>query len=150
VVEQHVPYQNELDQEDQCTHIVAYLPPAAASPSLPAAITEAQTPAPTASATAGPDLVPAGTIRILLKGPQKAKLQRLAVLSEFRKQQVATALMNYAENLLHDIGVRETYLDGQSYIKDFYLRLGYQTDGLEFEEEKIMHFLFTKQLAASN
>jgi predicted GNAT family N-acyltransferase len=130
VIEQNVPYQNELDQEADCTHIVYYV----------------QTPE---------GEVPAGTIRTLRKDKHTVKFQRLAVLPQFRHQGTADALMDFAEKMVsspdHFPGqsqdpITKIVLDGQAYIKDFYSNRGYEIQGDKFLEENIWHYLFIKQI----
>lgn len=108
VEEQHCPPDLEYENEDVSTHYIAYS-----------------------------DGQPVGTARwrITDKG---YKLERFAVLYEFRTKQVGTALLKAVIDGLPD-REHEVYLHAQVYVKDFYKKLGFESVGDHFWEAGIEH-----------
>jgi len=84
------------------------------------------------------DGLPAGTARWRKTG-NGIKMERFAVLQEFRGTGVGTALMLH---LLRDIGAPEgrvIYLHAQNQVIPFYEKHNFQVSGGEFEEANILH-----------
>ena len=82
--------------------------------------------------------LPAGTAR-WRKTENGIKMERFAVLSQFRGQGVGSALV---KNVLDDIGdARDTlvYMHAQNQVIPFYEKLGFEVVGDEFEEADILH-----------
>jgi predicted GNAT family N-acyltransferase len=149
VDEQRVPFDHELDQEERCWHMVYYW--SASDPNWRFQPTHARDADFAArddvigeSAGAELSLQPAGTIRIFPLNTLRVKLQRLAVLPEFRGRGIAHQLFDFAEALVRRRGFNQIEFDGQSYLKEFYLAKGYAVLGDEFLEENIAHLLFFK------
>ncbi len=82
------------------------------------------------------DGVPIGTLRIVMKAPDLAKITRVAVRRDHRGQRVGVALMQAAEAA---VTAPVLALDAQSYALRFYERLGYAAEGEEFMEAGIAH-----------
>jgi ElaA protein len=82
------------------------------------------------------DGVPIGTLRIVMKAPDLAKITRVAVRRDRRGQRVGVALMQAAEAA---VTAPVLALDAQSYALRFYERLGYAAEGEEFMEAGIAH-----------
>jgi len=81
--------------------------------------------------------IPVGTAR-WRKTEKGIKLERFAVLPEYRNQGVASALLNA---VLSDAGKGEKiYLHAQEGALDFYRRHGFVAEGDMFEEAGIRHF----------
>ncbi len=80
----------------------------------------------------------AGTAR-WRKTDKGIKLERFAVLPDFRNTGVGKELMNA---LLNDIDTKaqKIYLHAQSQVTDFYKKQGFEPEGEEFEEAGIKHF----------
>ncbi len=119
VVEQQVPVELEMDEFDSdAVHFLATV-----------------------------DGRPAGTLRVRLIDGLYGKVQRVAVLKEYRNQYlVGPALMASAESYVatHDVDV--VALDAQLTARSFYLRQGYDPDGEVFQEAGIDHIHMTKTL----
>ncbi|MGB3404615.1 MAG: GNAT family N-acetyltransferase [Microcoleaceae cyanobacterium] len=82
---------------------------------------------------------PVGTSRIRYLSPKTAKIERLAVLKEFRGQGIATKLMEFAQLTLQNTEVKEVIVHAQEYIKNLYLNLGFKVIGDRFYEANIPH-----------
>jgi predicted GNAT family N-acyltransferase len=79
--------------------------------------------------------------------PQTAKLQRVAVLKEFRGTGLGKELILAMENQAKDLGFTSTILDGQCYAEPFYQKLGYTTISKEpFYDAGILHVRMEKFL----
>jgi len=81
---------------------------------------------------------PVGTARLFTK-ENRSYIGRVAVLKEYRGRGygriIMKAIMEHAKN----IGIKRIYLHSQTYIKDFYKKLGYKEIGDEFTEAGITH-----------
>lgn len=81
-----------------------------------------------------------GTCRVRLMG-SAAKIERVAIIKEFRGKGVGQALMKYILNELGKNGDIELYkLSSQSYAVPFYEKLGFRTRGPEFVEAGMPHY----------
>lgn len=90
---------------------------------------------------------PAGTGRWIPYAERKAKIQRLAVLPEFRGQGVGRFLMKELERQARLAGLSSCILDAQCHAEAFYNRLGYSTvSDQPFEDAGIMHVRMSKTL----
>jgi len=67
------------------------------------------------------------------------KIERMAVLKEFRKFGFGNLLLRFVLNELKTAKVK-VYLHSQSYITSFYKHAGFDEEGEEFEEAGIKHF----------
>jgi predicted GNAT family N-acyltransferase len=105
VVEQHIPQELEVDEDDKiATHVAALL--------------EGRVIA---------------TLRIVAHG-QSAKIGRMAVAASLRKTGVGRTLMEFAETSAADRGFEKIVLGAQLTACDFYKRLGYVEEGPVFED----------------
>lgn len=88
---------------------------------------------------------PCGTAR-WRKTDKGVKLERFAVLKKFRRTGVGSLLV---KAVLEDIAASEAddpitiYMHAQSYAIPFYQKFGFTTQGKEFEECGIKHYLMT-------
>lgn len=89
--------------------------------------------------TAYDDTKPIGAARL-----HKNKIGRLATIKEYRKQGVATLLMKKIEEYAREQGMTELVLHAQKYIEDFYIELGYSSEGDIFYEADIPHVKMKK------
>lgn len=84
------------------------------------------------------DSKPVGTGR-LIKIDNKMYLGRLCVLKKYRgkgyAKNIALFLLNEAKNM----GYNEVFIHAQSYVKDFYEKIGFKAFGNEFLEAGIPH-----------
>ncbi len=74
------------------------------------------------------------------------KVGRVATLKEYRKQGIATALMQFIENYATLHQIEKLKLHAQLYVKDFYIHLGYQPVGAIFQEADIDHIKMIKSM----
>ena len=79
-----------------------------------------------------------GVMRILM-GDNHAKLGRIATHPNYRKQGIGTAMVNQAIAFCRLAGVNTISLNSQSYITDFYEKLGFKSEGAPFLEAGISH-----------
>lgn len=118
-IEQGVSADLEFDGKDeQCEHLIAYQNQEAV-----------------------------GTIRLRELNSHTLKIERLAVIQTARKQGVATVLMQAAIQLSRDRGYTQIVLNAQTYIKPFYLKLGFEPVGEEFLEAGIVHIKMIQKLS---
>ncbi|MNC48586.1 putative N-acetyltransferase YjcF [compost metagenome] len=76
-----------------------------------------------------------------------AKLQRVAVLKEYRGGGTGRLLMEALEDSARQAGMKRTILDGQCHAEGFYNKLGYQTVSTEpFLDAGILHVRMQKDL----
>jgi len=85
------------------------------------------------------DDLPVGAARLY-----KNKVGRVATLKKYRKQGVASAIMNKIEAYAIDNNNKELVLHAQLYVKDFYLKRGYVPEGEIFQEAEIDHIKMIK------
>jgi len=118
VDEQQVPKELEMDQyEDDSLHFIVYL-----------------TDRPIATAR----------IRSYLK-EDTAKVERVAVLKEFRGTGIGKQLMQYIEQEATKKGYSTLRLNAQQHAESFYEELGYQTISEPFDEAGIQHVTMEKR-----
>jgi predicted GNAT family N-acyltransferase len=87
-----------------------------------------------------------GTCRLLYRG-RAARLGRLAVEPNRRRQGVGRAILREAERLARADGADRISLHAQSHAKSLYARDGYAERGAPFAEEGIEHVTMEKVLA---
>lgn len=83
--------------------------------------------------------VPIGTARIRYLSEQLAKIERVAVLSTYRKKGIGRHIMQAAIAFLDQQGIPEIKVHAQSNAVSFYEKLGFRVQGEEFYEAKILH-----------
>jgi len=117
VVEQHIPHELEVDEDDNiATHVAALL-----------------------------DGRVIATLRIVVHG-RTAKIGRMAVAASSRKTGVGRTLMEFAEASAADRGVEKIVLGAQLTARDFYRRLGYVGEGPIFDDAGLPHVMMSKKL----
>ncbi|HEY9860901.1 MAG TPA: GNAT family N-acetyltransferase [Candidatus Obscuribacterales bacterium] len=88
-----------------------------------------------------------GTTRLRHLDERTVKIERLAVLPEFRNQGIGRQIMEATLELLtQSPQVKTVQLHAQLYIKDLYQKLGFVQVGDVFEEAGILHVKMQKQL----
>ncbi len=94
------------------------------------------------------DTQPIGTARVRYLDSEKkvAKIERVAVLKEYRKLGIGKLIMEFLHDQLEEKGVKEATLDSQEYAKGFYENMGYIQEGEPFEEAGIPHVKMTKKI----
>ena len=116
VQEQGVPFELENDQHDRQASTRHYLARAA-------------------------DGCPAGAARWRSTAGNGVKLERFAVLSEFRNQKIGAALLQAVlADVWAELPTAEIYLNAQLRAVPFYERHGFEKVGAQFEEAGIQHY----------
>jgi predicted GNAT family N-acyltransferase len=116
--EQGVPVELEFDGKDeQATHFLAYF-----------------------------DTQPVGTVRIRMLDDTTVKLERLAVLPQFRTFGIGRKIMETALEFLSRQKITTVRIHAQEAVKEFYQKLGFVAEGAIFEEAGIPHLKMSKQL----
>jgi predicted GNAT family N-acyltransferase len=87
-----------------------------------------------------------GTCRLLFRGPV-ARLGRLAVEADLRRNGLGAQILDEAARVARDAGADRIELHAQTYARELYDRGGYEDFGDEFVEEGIAHVSMRKQLA---
>lgn len=90
--------------------------------------------------------MPAGTARIRLLGSGAAKIERMAVLREFRKRGIGSQVVKYALHILKKERIKIVRLSSQEQVKDFYKQFGFSEVGGVFDEAGIRHIMMEKRL----
>lgn len=115
VLEQGVPLEDEFDQhEDYAEHVLVYY-----------------------------NNKPVGTGR-LREVNGVGKLERICVLSPYRKFGLGKIIVTTLEKIAHDKNLQRVKLHGQTQAEEFYTRLGYERSSDIFMEDGIPHVLMIK------
>lgn len=118
VEEQKVPADVEIDElEDKSHHVVLY-----------------------------EDDQPMGTARIYHRGDGIYKIQRVAVLKNYRGKGIGVQLMKECELQISKLRGTKITLGAQLQALSFYEKLGYTAEGAEFMDAGIPHREMTKML----
>lgn len=119
VKEQHVPEDNEIDKyEDTAIHIIGY----------------------------DEDNQPIVTARIRMLEGAIGKVERVAILKEYRGLGLGLKLLQFAEKIAHEHHLTHLTMHAQYYAIPFYEKLGYITTGQPFYEENIKHIVMNKNM----
>lgn len=89
-----------------------------------------------------------GTARYRIIERGIAKVERVAVLPQYRGKQVGNAIMAKLEEVAHSQGVSKLVMDAKLAASEFYKKLGYETVGEVFEEAGLPHIKMQKVIAA--
>lgn len=93
---------------------------------------------------------PVGTLRIRYLNPHHAKIERLAVLSSARGLGIGQQLMEKALDFLSLTSILKVTVNAQEYIKQLYLKLGFEIVGEPFDEAGIPHLKMEKIIKTIN
>jgi len=123
VGEQKVPMEEELDETDaSATHVIVVLN------------------------RAGQEGEVIATGRVFYRDEDTAaRIGRMAVDIEYRRQGIGGRLLQFLEEESASQGVTTYILNAQVYVKDFYAAHGYIERGEEFLEADIVHILMRKE-----
>lgn len=83
--------------------------------------------------------VPVGTVRLRNLSKDIAKVERLAVISAYRKMGVGNKIMLEVLNVAKKQNIKHLVLDAQVSAKIFYEKLGFIAEGDVFQEVGIPH-----------
>ena len=89
---------------------------------------------------------PAATVRLLPLNDQTFKLQRMAVLKEYRGKKLGTKIIAEAETFAKQQQFKTIELGAQLSAEKFYQKLGYVTYGEPFQDAGIEHVHMKKEL----
>ena len=87
-----------------------------------------------------------GTCRLLFRG-EVARLGRLVVAQELRRNGLAAEILAEASRASREAGAERIELHAQTYAHELYVRDGYEDVGEPFFEEGIEHVSMQKPLA---
>lgn len=73
-------------------------------------------------------VLPVGTCRLNLVDNTTAKIERVAVLQEYRNKGIGRTAIREAENWLIEKGVKKVIITSRDAVVEFYEKLGYQSD----------------------
>lgn len=90
--------------------------------------------------------IPLATVRLLPIDEDQVKVQRMAVLKEYRGQGLGKILLNAAADFAKEHDFKEMTLGAQWQAQNFYQQMGFKTAGEPFEEAGMKHITMTKQL----
>ncbi|MEB3360153.1 MAG: GNAT family N-acetyltransferase [Synechococcales bacterium] len=82
---------------------------------------------------------PIGTARIRFLGDRLAKIERVAVLADYRGCGIGRQIMEVAIAHLHNKGIPDIKINAQIQAQAFYERLGFRQRGDQFDEAGIPH-----------
>ncbi|HTE29137.1 MAG TPA: GNAT family N-acetyltransferase [Chryseolinea sp.] len=74
------------------------------------------------------------------------RLRQMAVPNSMQGKGVGRALMIFAENIARDLGYKRLCMHARKTALGFYEKLGYSTNGEEFVEVTIPHYIMEKSL----
>jgi len=87
-----------------------------------------------------------GTARLRSYAENSGKVQRVAILAEYRGTGAGALLMEAVEKMAKDKGFHMLQLDGQLQARYFYERLGYHATGEVFLDANIEHISMAKKM----
>ena len=88
----------------------------------------------------------AGTGRMVMLKGGEARVGRMAVRVDVRRQGVGGRVLRFLEDEAAKEGAVEVTLHAQRYVSAFYLAYGYTEEGEPFEEAGIEHIMMRKRL----
>ena len=83
--------------------------------------------------------IPVGTTRIRSLSDSLVKIERVAVLSQYRGLGIGRQLMDVAIAHIRHQGIFEIKINAQTHARKFYDKLGFEQQGDEFDEAGIPH-----------
>ena len=86
------------------------------------------------------------TARIREMDANTVKIERLAVLPEYRKQGIGKQLMESALSVISNLDKSKAVVHAQEYVASLYQQLGFEVVGERFSEAGIDHVKMVKQL----
>ncbi|MFC3748724.1 GNAT family N-acetyltransferase [Paenibacillus sp. GCM10012306] len=93
------------------------------------------------------DGIPVATGRLIYYKEATAKMQRIAVMKDYRSKGYGRVLLLALEELARELGLQYSILDGQCQAENFYRKLGYEVISTEpFYDAGILHVRMQKTL----
>jgi len=93
-------------------------------------------------------VAPVATARFRFRDETTVKIERVAVLADYRGEGVGRHVMGVVESRATEEGATKALLHSQERVRPFYERLGYEAVGDQFDEAGIPHRKMVKDLAA--
>ena len=122
IEEQNVPQEIEVDEyENKAIHFIVYL-----------------------------ENTPIATARLLRKNIDLAKIERVAVLKEYRGKNIGKYIMNEIIKLAKIKNFKQLILSSQTQAIPFYEKLGFKCQGKEFLDAGIPHKMMILSLVNNN
>lgn len=87
-----------------------------------------------------------GTLILTPLDAETVRMRQLAVDENFRGKGIGKALVEKSEDIARSKGFTKMLLHARESVLEFYLRLGYETDGERFFEIEIPHRIMQKTL----
>ena len=92
--------------------------------------------------------IPIGTCRMHIISDSRAKIERVAVVAEYRKKGIGRKVMEAAEEWLREQGIKQIIITSRVEALDFYEALGYTADYSTKEFNGVFDIIHTeKQLS---
>lgn len=91
------------------------------------------------------DVVPVATCRLHISGEKDGKIERVAVLEEYRKKGVGRKLIRAAEEWLAELGIDRVVITSRDEAVGFYEALGYQADYSRIEKGGVFDVIYTEK-----
>lgn len=89
---------------------------------------------------------PVGTTRVRYLAGNEAKIERMAVLKDFRGKNIGSELIKFILDYLEQKGIETVVMNAQLYAKNFYGKFGFEAQGDIFKEAGIKHIKMKKNL----
>lgn len=90
--------------------------------------------------------MPVGTTRVRRLYDGSVKIERMAVLREFRKRGIGDQILKYAIDFLRDKHIKIARLSSQEQVIWFYQRLGFEKSSEAFDKAGIRHIMMEKKI----
>ncbi|MCL6605604.1 MAG: GNAT family N-acetyltransferase [Paenibacillus sp.] len=91
--------------------------------------------------------IPVATGRLIYYKSDAAKMQRVAVMKDYRTKGYGRVLLLALEEIARELGLETSILDGQCHAEPFYAKLGYEVISTEpFYDAGILHVRMQKAL----
>ncbi|MDR2465404.1 MAG: GNAT family N-acetyltransferase [Streptococcaceae bacterium] len=89
---------------------------------------------------------PVGTLRLAEKSNSVLKVERMAVLKEFRHLGLASQLLRAVEDYARLHSFTSIHLNAQHQVVKFYKKNGFHVSGDSFMEAEILHYPMVKEI----
>jgi predicted GNAT family N-acyltransferase len=87
-----------------------------------------------------------GCARLRFLDDKRGKIERLAILPMVRKRGIGVRMMDFVLKIAKDKKLDVVIIHAQEYIKNLYIKLGFEQTGDTFEEAGIPHVKMIKNL----
>ena len=88
--------------------------------------------------------IPVGTCRFYKVDNDKYVLGRIAVVCNYRGLGIGKMILEEAENYIVEAGGKEINLSAQVRVQDFYIKMGYMSEGQPYLDEYCPHIAMKK------